>query len=175
MLELVLINIRFDVADHFRVQLDEIVLLVALALNPRMVEGLLAGKPNVRGSLEQFCDQILRLVAHLLPHLGFHAVFAVEHIIDDVFVRFTAEGRLAAKHNVHDYTHRPDITLRRVTAFQNFRRDVVRCSVRLVHDFVRDNALCESKVDELDVTVVVLFVEQEVLRLDVTVANAVGV
>jgi hypothetical protein len=105
LLELVLINIRFDVADHFRVQLDEIVLLVALALNPRMVEGLLAGKPNVRGSLEQFCDQILRLVAHLLPHLGFHAVFTVEHVIDDVFVRFTAEGRLAAKHNVHDYTH----------------------------------------------------------------------
>lgn len=99
----------------------------------------------------------------------------MEHVIDDVFVGFTAEGRLAAKHNVHDYTHRPDIALRRVTAFQDLRSDVVRGSVRLVHDLVGDNTLRKSKINELDMTVVVFFVEQEVLRLDVTVANAVGV
>ena len=99
----------------------------------------------------------------------------MQHVVDDVFVRLTAERRLATEHNVHDDAHGPDVTLGRVTALQHFWRDVVGRSVRLVHHLVGNYALGEAKVDKLDVSIIVFFVEQEVLWLDVAMADAVGV
>ena len=86
---------------------------------------------------------------------------------------FSSEGRLAAEHNVHDDSHGPHVALGGVAAFENLGGDVVRSAVRFVHNFVWHNALGQPKVYQFDVRGIVFFVQQEVLWLDVSVADPV--
>ena len=99
----------------------------------------------------------------------------MQHVVDDVFVLFASEWRLAAEHNEHDDAHRPNIALSCVAALKDLRCNIVRRSVWLVHDFVRDDALRETKINKLNMRLVAFLVQQEVLRLNVTVANAIFV
>ena len=96
----------------------------------------------------------------------------MEHIIDDLLVRFTAKGRLSAEHDVEDNTHAPVITLGGVTSFKDFGSDIVRCAVWRVHYLVLANALGQTEVNELDVSVFAFFIKQEVLRLDISVIGS---
>lgn len=167
------VHVRLDVADHLRVQLDEIILLISLELDPGVVESFLSRQSNVGRSIQQLGNQIFGVVADRLPHLGLHAVLAVQHIVDDIFVLLATKWRLAAQHNEHDDAHGPDVALRRITALEHLGRNIVRSTVGLVHDLVRNDALGEAEIDELNVRFVALLVQQEVLGLDITVANAI--
>lgn len=94
---------------------------------------------------------------------------SLQHIVYNLFIRFTAKRRLSTQHNKENDTHGPIVALGRVAAFQHLWRDVVRCAVGSIHNFIFGNALSETEVNELDVGVVVFFEEEEVLRFDISI------
>lgn len=97
----------------------------------------------------------------------------MQDIVDNIFVLFATEGRLAAKHNEHDDAHGPHIALCRIAALEHLGRNVVWCTIRLVHNFVGNDALREAEVDQLDMRLVALLIKQEVLGLNIAMADAI--
>ena len=97
----------------------------------------------------------------------------MQDIINNVLVLFTTKWRLAAQHNKHDNAHGPDIALGRITALEHLGRNIVRGTVRLVHDLVGNDALGKAEVDQLDMGLVAFLVKQEVLGFNITMANAI--
>lgn len=98
-----------------------------------------------------------------------------ENVLDNLFICPPSEWRLARHHDEHHYTHRPVVALGGVGPFEYFRRDVVGGAVRGIHNFRLRNAFGKAKINKLDVGVIILFEQQKVLRLDVTVADFVVV
>ena len=99
----------------------------------------------------------------------------MKHIIYYIFSLFATKRWFSAKHDEHDNTHGPYIALCCVAALQNFRGNIIGCSIRLVHHLIRIYFLCQAKVNQFYMAVIVLFIQQEVLRLDITMANPIGV
>jgi len=169
------VDIRLQVTEHVRVQIGQVVLSVALRLDPRMFKRLLSRESDVGRPLQQLINQIFGLIAHLFPDLGLHAILAVEYVLNDVFVLLSTKWRLTAKHDEHNDSHTPNIALSSVASLQHFWCDVVRRTIGLVHNFVGHNSFGQAEVNQFDVAVVVLLVQQEVLWLDVSVADGVSV
>ena len=99
----------------------------------------------------------------------------MQHVLNDIFILLASEWWLTTEHDKHDDTHTPDIALGRITSLQDFWCNIIRSAVGLVHYFIRNDTLCQAKIDELDVAIVVLFVQEEVLGLNITMANGVSV
>ena len=97
----------------------------------------------------------------------------MQHVVDYVFILLASERWFTAKHNKHNYTHGPYIALRGITSLEHFWSNIIRRSIRLIHHLVRVDTLGQPKINQLDMTVVILLVKQEVLRLDIPVTNTI--
>lgn len=168
-----MLHIVLHILDHHGIQLYQIVFLIPLILDPCVVECFLSCQSNICCSLKESANQIFRIVADLSPHIALHLVLAVQNIVNDILIRLTSEWWFTAQHDEHDDTHGPHVTLGGVTTFQHFWRNVVRCSIWLVHDLIGVHSLGQPEINELDVRVIVLLIQQKVLRLDIPVANPV--
>lgn len=142
-----LMNICFHVLYHNRIELNQIVLLISLRLYPRMLKCLLCSKSYISRSLQQLVDNIFCIIWNLVPDFILHSEWAMQNIVDNIFVLFSAKWRLTTKHNIHDHTNRPYVTLCCITSFQYFRSNIVWCSIGFVHYFIWNDSFSEAKID----------------------------
>ena len=72
----------------------------------------------------------------------------MKYIINDIFILFPPKWWLSAKHNKHNYTHWPYITLSRITSFEHFGSYIIWCTIWFVHYFIWIYSLSQTKVDQ---------------------------
>lgn len=138
-----------------------------------MVVCLLSGEALIGLTIQQLRDQVLGLVGDIFPDGVRETELTFKDVVNDLFVLLATKGRLAGQHDEQDNAHGPVVTLGGVTALEHLRCDVVGCTIGRIHHLVLTDALGETEIDQLDVRVIILFVQEEVLRLNIPVANAV--
>mmetsp|Transcript_24368 Transcript_24368/g.82161 ORF Transcript_24368/g.82161 Transcript_24368/m.82161 type:complete len:514 (+) Transcript_24368:1409-2950(+) len=95
---------------------------------------------------------------------------------EDFGVAVAVKGRVATEEDVGDAADGPQVAGKRVVALQHLGRNVVRRAHERVHDALAGLLRRrEAKVDDLEHGVGSWRLEKEVLRLQVSVANAVAV
>ena len=83
----------------------------------------------------------------------------MENVLDNVLILAATERRFTTKHDKHNYTHAPHVTLSCVATFEHFGRNVIRRAVWFTHHLVGRDLLRQSKVDQLDVAIVIVPVQ----------------
>ena len=141
-----LMNICFHVLYHYRVQLNQIVLFISLGLDPWVLKSFLCSKSYICWSFKQFVDDIFCIIWNLVPNFIFHGKWAMQNIVDNIFVLFSAKWRFTTKHNIHNNPNWPYVTLCSITTFQNFRSNIVWCSIRFIHDFIWNYPFRKTKI-----------------------------
>ena len=122
----------------------------------------------VRVESEQFGDKILGLCAHLGPLWLVDGVLSREHGLYYLLISAAVERRVPAEQNIKNDTAAPKIALLIVALFQNFGRNIIRRAILLAHLLLRiKHARC-TKVDNGDSWVLALLIEEQILRLQVT-------
>lgn len=124
---------------------------------------------------EQLGDQVLGLLADVLPLGLIEGVLPLQHGLNDLLVRLPVEGWVPAEQDVKDHAARPEVALLVVALLQHFRGDVVRRAKFLCHFPSRDELPGGPKVNDGDTGVFAVFVEEEVLGLKVSVDNVAAV
>jgi hypothetical protein len=124
---------------------------------------------------EALPDQILTFFGDLLESLVVEVELALDDVLDDFPLVSAREGDLAREHDVEDDAHGPNVDLLVVPLQEDFRCDVVGGATHGGHGLVIGKVLGESEVDHFDASEVVLLVDHEVLRLDVSVGDLVVV
>ena len=99
----------------------------------------------------------------------------MKNVINDVFVLLATKWGLAAEHDEHNDSHRPNVALSSIATLEYFWCDVIGSTVWLVHDFVWVHSLRQAKVNQLHMAVIIFLVKQEVFRFDISMANSVSV
>ena len=166
-LQLQRIHVCLDIREDVWADLNIAELSFTLLLNPGVIIGFLGGQTHVSLSLEKLVDEVLCIRRDIVPDGVAVCVGAAKNVIDDLFVRFTAKGRLAAQHDKEDDAHGPVVTLRCVAALQHLRSDVVRRAIWRIHDFILSNSFGQAEVNQFDMRVVVFGIEEEVLWLNI--------
>ena len=164
------VHVALHVVKHVHRNLNVSEFLLPLLGQPRVVVRFLSRESLISLFVKKLVDQVFGLGRDCIPNGVAVVVAATEYVVDDFFVCFAAKRRLSRKHDEEDDSHRPVVALGRVASLQHLRGDIVRCSVWSIHDFVLAHLFGETEVDQLDVRVVVLIIEQEVLRLDISTA-----
>jgi hypothetical protein len=104
----------------------------------------------------------------------------LQYSLKNFFIVITFEGRISTQHDIEDYTETPGITGIIIITFQNFRSYIVGGSYNGVHLLnslvrLRTKAFRQSKVYQFYLGVIGVVAEQEVLWLEVTVADVMFV
>jgi len=87
----------------------------------------------------------------------------------------SVEGRVPTEQNVQDYAYTPQVALLVVVLLQNLWCDVVGSSELLIHLLVGVQHARSSKVNDGDSGVFTVLVQQQVLRLEISVDDLPGV
>jgi hypothetical protein len=109
-------------------------------------------------SQKQVLDEVLCIIADLLPYWGGEVVVPMQHIVQDLIVVLAAKRRPPTQHYEHHHAHGPVVALGSVTALEDLRRYVVWRTVRRGHEFVLGDLLREAEVDQLYMRVIVLLI-----------------
>lgn len=104
-------------------------LLLPLATNPRVVEGLLRSEAHISLSLKKILYEILCVVANLGPYSGRKVKATVQDVMQNLIIILPSKRWSPAEHDIHYDSHRPVIALSGVAALQDLWRDVVRGTV----------------------------------------------
>jgi len=88
--------------------------------------------------------------------------------MQDLVVILSTEGRSPTQHDEHHNSHGPVVALSCVTSFEDLRCDIVRGPIRRGHELVLCHFFGKPKINELDMRVIVIFVQQEILRFDIS-------
>ena len=115
----------------------------------------------------------------LVPDVRVEVVGAVDDEAHHLVLPSVPEGHVAAQHGVQHHSARPHVHLEAVplergrgivqATLQDLRTQVARGAAHLLQPPARHDLLAEAEVGELDVEVLV---EEDVLRLDVSVDDA---
>ena len=140
-------NICLHVLYHHWIELSQIVFFISFILNPWMFKSFLSGKSYICRSFKQLVDNIFCIIWNLVPHFIFHLKLPMEHIIYDIFVLFSAKWRFTTKHNIHDNSNRPYITLCCITPFEDFRCNIIWSTIGFIHYFIWNYPFCQSEID----------------------------
>ena len=143
-------------------------LFPSLFLYPLVIEGLLRSEPHVSLPTQKVGNQVFSVIADRLPDSGRKVKAPMEHVMQDLVVIFATEGRSTAQHDEHHNSHWPVITLSGVTSFEDLWCDVVWGSIWRGHELVLCHFFGKSEINELDMRVIVIFVQQEILRFDIS-------
>lgn len=115
------------------------------------------------------------MLGNAVPDRAVKTVVSLQHCVNYLLVAAASEWRLPTEHDVHHYAHRPVVTLGGVASLEHLGRNVVGSAVGRIHDLVFADSLREPEVNQLDVGVIILFEQQEVFGLDISVADLVVV
>lgn len=113
-------------------------------------------------------NQIFALIWYIIE--GF--MVKVELSLDDISYDFglcpSREWYFTWKHDVQNYSHGPDIDFGIVLLEEDFGSNIVRRATHCVHGSALGIILRKTKIYHLDARKIILFVEHEVLRFDVS-------
>mmetsp|Transcript_88878 Transcript_88878/g.251984 ORF Transcript_88878/g.251984 Transcript_88878/m.251984 type:complete len:349 (-) Transcript_88878:26-1072(-) len=145
-------------------------------LDPDVAQRLLRGVPLFGVHLQEVADEALRVVGDTLPIGRVEGEVPQSHLGQHFRVSLTVKRWVPAKHDVHDDPAAPQVARVVVPAAEHLRSDVVgRAGLRCKLDVWRDHA-GEAEVDDLQdvrIDTLLLRLEEEVLRLQVAVADPV--
>ena len=142
----------------------------AAQLKPRMLEGF-CSRETVLLFAEHLDDDVLGLWADRVPDVAFKREVTFSDSSNDLLIGLTVEGRLSAEQDVKDDTDAPDIALFSVGTLDDFRSEIVGGTKDTVHGVLVVDAARGTEIDKFD-DLVMLVLEVDVLRLDITVHNA---
>ena len=135
---------------------------------PSVLEGLLSRRSLFSSVREEGADEALGVVRDLLPSAVLEGESTLTDLLHDLLVGLTVEGRHAGEENKSDDAARPDIALVVIVLVKNLRGDVVGRAELLVEVAVRVVHERGTEVDDLDLIELLVSLEQDVLRLQVT-------
>uniref|UniRef100_A0A7S3HXY7 Uncharacterized protein n=1 Tax=Favella ehrenbergii TaxID=182087 RepID=A0A7S3HXY7_9SPIT len=145
--------------------------------DPGIGKGILRCDAFDRVSIQQLFQETFCFFADVLP-LFFSELpgtVKVLHFFQDLFVT-TTKGRHSAEQNVENDSDTPHVALLVVIAEEHFWRDVVRRAVELSHLVVSFLIVMRcAEVDYLERDIVRFELNQNILRLQVTVRDLVRV
>lgn len=119
--------------------------------------------------LQALLNELLAALADVLEGRVVEMVLALHDVVDDLWLSSSRERHLARKHDVEDYAHGPNVDFEVVSLEEYLRGDVVGGAAHGVHGLIALHLLGQPEVNHLDAVEVVLEVEHEVLRFDVSV------
>ena len=93
----------------------------------------------------------------------------MQYIVQDLIVVLPSERWSATQHYVHHDSHGPVVTLCGIASLQYLWRYVIGCPIWCCHQLVLGHLLCQTEVYQLYVRVVVVLIQQKVLRFDVPI------
>jgi len=139
--------------------------------DPRMLEGL-----GGRGSLlrvvgEEGADEALAVLRDGLPDAVIEGESTLAHLLHDILIRLTIEGRHTRKNDVSDDTGGPDIALLVVVLVEDLRGDIVGGSKLFVKVTVGVEDEGGTEVNDLDLIELLVLLKQNILGLKITVNN----
>lgn len=145
-------------------------------------DGAHLGDPGVlqdelgRGALlgverEQLRDQVLGLLGDLRPARVREGELTHPHLLHDLLVARTVEGRHPRQDDVEDHAARPDVALLVVLLVQNLGCDVVRGAEFLVEGLVGVVLEGGTEVNDLDLIEVLVLLQKDILGLQVSIGR----
>lgn len=167
------VHVALHVGDDISRNINARIILGHLLLDPLVVVSFFSSKSHVSTSLEQVPDEVLGLLGDDFPGRVVEVVSSVEHIIQYFVVVFASIWGFATQHDEHNYTHGPIIAPLSVTSLEHLRSNVVGCTVGHGHELVLIHLFSQTEIYQLDMRLVIGFVEQKVLRFDVSVADVI--
>lgn len=117
-------------------------------------------------------NEVLSLIRNLLPLRSLHRELSLLDALHDCLVSWAIKGRLAREKDVQDHTNAPDIALLAVGAHDDLRGNIVGSAEDAVHGVLVIDPARGAEVNKFD-DCVFLVLEVDILRLDVTVHDAV--
>ena len=136
--------------------------------NPRMLEGICRGRTLIRAIGEQGSDKVFCVLRDCLPDAVIEAERALAHLLHNILIGLSIEGGHSREKNICDDTTGPDVALLVVVLVEDLGSDVVRSAELLVKVAVGVVDEGGAKVDDLDLVELFVLLEQDVLRLQVT-------
>ena len=113
------------------------------------------------------------MIWNRVPHFALETKWPIQNVVDNVFVLFSSKWRLSAKHDEHNDSHRPYITLCRITSLENLWCNIVWRTIRLVHNLIRHNSFGQTEIYQLNMRVIIFLVQQKILWLNISMANTI--
>ena len=139
--------------------------------DPRMLEGL-GGRGSLLGVVsEEGADEALAVLRDGLPDAVIEGESTFAHLLHDILIRLTIEGRHTRKNDVSDDTGGPDIALLVVVLVENFRGNIVGRAELLVEVTVGVVDEGGTKIDDLDLVELLVLFKEDVLGLEITMDN----
>lgn len=141
-------------------------------LEPLVLEGVLGEGAIGIINCKQILYQALTLLTNVWPDATFHGVLANLYSLYDLVIGLAVEWWASRQQDIHKDANGPDITPLVIVLLQDLGRNVIRSTVHLLQ-------LCfllvvldrRSEVDDFQ-CVVIIFIINKILRLQVTVHHA---
>ena len=143
-----------------------------------MLEALLGGDSLSWVLLKHLAHEVLGGIRNSVPVGGVESQRLLQDISEDLLVVVALERRISTKEDKENDTETPNIAGLVVVAFEYFWGDIVRSTddgVHALNFLLLREALGEAEIDQLDLGVLGSVVHEEVLRLQVSMDNAVSV
>ena len=158
----------FHVPNYFRVNYYILFFLPPLLVNPFVVKGFFSSKPHVCMFLKQIRDKVFSFTGYILPLWTRKIKCCLGYVLENFIIIFARKRWSTTEHYIHNYTHRPRITLACIAAFQHLWSYIVRRPVRGSHQLILRNFLSKAKVDQFYNAFIVFSVQQKVFRFNVS-------
>ena len=142
-----------------------------------MLEALLSGDSLSRVLLKHLAHEVLGLIRDSVPVGGVKGKWLLEDISEDLLVVITFERRVSTKEDKEDDAETPNIAGLVVVTLEHFWGDIIRCTddgVHALNFLLLREALGKTKINQFDLGVLGGVVHKEVLRLQVSMDNAVS-
>ena len=135
-----------------------------------MSQGIHSGEARLDILLHELGHQVFRLFTDRGPGLTSETPHTLLDLGNNLIVT-AIERRRTTQHDVKHDSDRPQVTLLRVVALENLRRNVVRCAIHLVHDRIWLAVVMRcAEVDHLDRSAIV-DIDEDVLRFQVAMRH----
>mmetsp|Transcript_41282 Transcript_41282/g.102334 ORF Transcript_41282/g.102334 Transcript_41282/m.102334 type:complete len:327 (-) Transcript_41282:45-1025(-) len=147
-----------------------------VALDPFVLEHLLGREALARVNLEQLVDEVLGVLGDVVPPGGGVVVAARHDLLEKGWHLLLVEGGEAAEQDVQDHAHRPHVHLDAVAlGGEDLGRHVAGRAAGRLHDSLLTHHLGQPEVGQLDRRIGRRRGVEQVLRLEVAVADVVRV
>ena len=144
-------------------------------LKPVILEQLLGKRSPLVVKSEHALEQVLSILRYGLPQVSLHGVLADLDFLHDLLVIIAVKGWSSAQKNVHDYAEGPHVAPLIVLLGHYLWSQVVGCALEALQETLLFVVLACSPEVYYFQNVVLLLVDQHVLRLQITVNDALTV
>ena len=153
------------------------VLLDVIRSEPGMFQALLSGNPLRWVFVEHLGDEVFGTCRDIVPVCGVESQRLFDDVTEDFFIVVTFERRISAEEHEKNDAKGPNIAGLVIVTLKNFWSNIIWCSYNSVHSvdlFPLRESFRQTKVNELNLRILVLIIHEEVLRLEISMDDAVS-